>query len=144
MKTKFNLDSLIKSIKDTSKDTVHFLDRQTGEIHMISVANPDLQALKKIKDRVAAEPGRFPQIPKRTPHEGYTDMEAFIATVTDPKLKRRLTEAIEGQGAFKCFRDVIETQPLQKQKWNSFSNERVLQFVKRFLRELGVPQEELP
>jgi hypothetical protein len=144
MKTKFNLDSLVKSVKDTSKEIVYFLDRQTGEILVISLTNPDVQTLKKIKDQIAGEPGRFPQIPRRAPREGYKDMEEFIATVTDPKLKRRLAEAIEGQGAFKCFRDVIETQPLQKQKWNSFSNERVLQFVKRFLREIGVPMEELP
>lgn len=144
MKVKYNLDVLLKAIMDASKDTVHFLDKQTGEVVVICLDNPNVQSIKKIKDQIAKEPGRFPQIPRRSPRESYKDMEEFISTVTDTKLKKRLIEAIEGQGAFRCFRDVIEAYPREKQKWNTFKDHKITQFVRKFLREIGVPPDELP
>ena len=144
MKTKFNVEKLTTAINDSSKDTVHFLDKKTGDILQLSIQGADIQTIKQLKERIAKEPGRFPQIPKRTPRESYKDMEEFIATVTDPKLKKRLNEAIEGQGAFKCFRDVLEAYPREKQKWNGFRNEKLTRYIRGFLREIGVPADELP
>jgi hypothetical protein len=40
-------------------------------------------------------------------HDGYHDMEMFIATVGDPEIADRLEIAITGKGAFRRFEDVL-------------------------------------
>ena len=57
-------------------------------------------------DRVEAGFGdRFISIPTEGSHEGYRDMEAFIATVHNRRLQERLERAISGRGAFRYFKD---------------------------------------
>jgi hypothetical protein len=145
MKTRINLETLIAAYRDPAREKVFFLDKVTGALITISLHNPDLQELKKLKERIAKEPGRYPQIPKRTPHESYTDMESFIKTLKDIKLQKRLIEAIEGgQGAFRSFRDVLEAYPREKQTWNTFNGEINKKAILAFLREAGIPKEDLP
>lgn len=144
MKSKFNIPALMKLYGDNEKDKAYFLDKTTGEIVTLNIVSPDVNELKKIKDRIAKEPGRFPQVPKRAAHESYKDMENFIADTQDLKLKKRLSDAIVGQSSFKCFRDVLETHPRGRQAWNTLRDEIFKKAVLAFLREAGVPASELP
>lgn len=144
MKIRYNLDQLQKIIRESPKDRVHFLDKETGEILELSLADPDVRMVQMIKEKIAGAPGRYPQIPKRSPHENYKDLEEFIKTVQDTKLKKRLSEAIEGQGAFRSFRDVIEAYPREKKNWNTFRDNKLNQFIRKFLKEIGMPVAELP
>ena len=43
--------------------------------------------------------------------EAHRDLQRFIATVNDPDLADRLSRAIEGRGAFRRFRSVLEQHP---------------------------------
>jgi hypothetical protein len=144
MKSKINFEALNTAYRDPAKDKVHFLDKTTGGIITLSIENPDLGELRKLKERIAKEPGRYPQIPKRSSHESYTDMESFIKTLKDIKLQKRLTAAIEGQGAFRSFRDVLEAYPRERQAWNTFCAELNRKALLAFLKEAGVPREDLP
>jgi hypothetical protein len=144
MKSKFDLPALMKLYGDNAKDKAYFLDKTTGEILTLNLANPDINELKKIKERIAKEPGRFPQVPKRAAHESYKDMEAFISSLKDIKLQKRLSDAIVGQSSFKCFRDVLEAHPRERQAWNTRRDEIFKKAVLAFLREAGVPASELP
>ena len=56
--------------------------------------------------------------------EGYADMQDFIATVSDPSVAERLSIAIEGKGAFRRFRDVLERWPQEVTRWHAFSDDR--------------------
>jgi Uncharacterised protein family (UPF0158) len=57
-------------------------------------------------------------------HEGYRDMELFIATVQDPTIVDRLEIAIRGKGAFGRFKDVLSRWPDELQRYFLFSGER--------------------
>lgn len=57
---------------------------------------------------------RFLRVPRRESRDGYRDMEAFIGTVRDERLQRRLWRAIEGRGAFRYFRDVLDERPSER------------------------------
>lgn len=57
-------------------------------------------------------------------HDGYRDMEIFIATVGDPDIVDRLEIAINGRGAFRRFKDVLSRWPEETQRYYQLSNER--------------------
>ncbi len=57
-------------------------------------------------------------------HEGYRDMQVFIATVEDPDIVDRLEIAITGKGAFGRFKDVLSRWPEQFQRYYQISNDR--------------------
>ncbi|MDQ7824730.1 MAG: UPF0158 family protein [Candidatus Eremiobacteraeota bacterium] len=142
MPGKIKMEALMAALSDTQKDIYYFFDKQTKEVIKLSLDNPDVSALKSLKEKIAKEKGRFPQIPRRTPHDTYKDMEAFIKTLKDVKLQKRLLEAIEGQGAFRGFRDVLEAYPREKQRWNTFRDDILKKSVLAFLREAGISAQE--
>jgi hypothetical protein len=88
---------------------------------------PDWQRepLKDV-DRVEAGIGdRFISIPPEGSHEGYRDMEAFIATVRSRRLQERLERVISGRGAFRYFKDVLLDYPAERERWFLFKRERL-------------------
>src|SRR5215218_1197307 len=54
----------------------------------------------------------------------YRDMVDFAATVTDPVLADRLDVALDGRGAFRRFKDVLDRDPDELSRWHSFSGDR--------------------
>jgi hypothetical protein len=57
------------------------------------------------------DPDRGLYVDPEGSHEGYRDMEAFIATVGEPGRADRLGIAIDGRGAFRRFRNTISRWP---------------------------------
>jgi hypothetical protein len=51
---------------------------------------------------------RWLSVPADGSAEGYRDIQDFIASVDDPGIADRLRIAIDGQGAFSRFRDVLQ------------------------------------
>lgn len=70
-------------------------------------------------------------------HEGYRDMELFIATVEDPTIVDRLEIAIRGKGAFRRFKDVLSRYPEELQRYFLFSGERQLGRARAWLAAAG-------
>ena len=58
------------------------------------------------------------------PQPAYRDMVDFIATRTDPSLIAGLTAAVDGRGAFRRFRHVLDDWPYDHTDWTTFSHER--------------------
>jgi hypothetical protein len=57
-------------------------------------------------------------------HEGYRDMELFISQIDDSRRADRLSIAIEGHGAFRRFKTVLDRWPEEYRNWSAFSSER--------------------
>lgn len=70
-------------------------------------------------------------------HDGYSDMELFIATVEDPDIADRLKIAISGKGAFRRFKDVLSRWPEELQRYFLFANERQLGRARAWLAAAG-------
>ena len=56
-------------------------------------------------------------------------------------LRKRVTEAIEGLGAFHRFRDLIYSEGLVEE-WHAFSDYRRIARAREFLADLGVQVAE--
>jgi Uncharacterised protein family (UPF0158) len=70
--------------------------------------------------------------------DGYRDMERFIDDVADPATAQALTDAIQGRGAFRRFRDVLSDRgPDLVDRWLAFSEDRRLGRARAWLGAAG-------
>jgi hypothetical protein len=128
------LESIYESYYDEQSETVDWENAFEKE-HV-----PDWQRELLINsDRVEAGFGdRFISIPAEGSHEGYRDMEAFIATVHDRRLQERLERAISGRGAFRYFKDVLLDYPAERERWFQFKRERLHLRILDWLEAYGI------
>jgi hypothetical protein len=69
--------------------------------------------------------------------DGYRDMAAFIETVDDEQRADRLEIAIEGRGAFRRFRSVLDRWDDELDRWYVFSEDRKRGRAREFLADAG-------
>jgi hypothetical protein len=84
-----------------------------------------------------AEPERWLFLPSLGSRAVRQDMADFAAMITYLPLRKRVTEAIEGLGAFHRFRDLIYHEGLVEE-WHAFSDYRRIARAREFLADLGV------
>jgi len=94
--------------------------------------------------RIEAEyGGRYLPVPEVESRDGFRDMQAFISTIEDERLRDRLWRAIDGRKPFRRFKDVLCGYPDERERWFAFSNERVQERILEWLKEEGIePAEE--
>jgi hypothetical protein len=85
---------------------------------------------------------RFLRVPDADSREGYGEMQAFIETVSSPRLQERLWAAIRGRGAFRRFKDVLATAPSERERWFAFKDDRLRQRVLAWLADEGIEPAE--
>ena len=99
------------------------IDLETGEVWRASTieyfAEQEPEEAPDFED-----PDRWLYVGPEGSHEGYRDMENFIATVDEPGRADRLGIAIDGRGAFRRFKDTISRWPDEQERWYRFSDER--------------------
>jgi hypothetical protein len=122
---------------DSSYEHDYYLDLETGEILFIS-DYVDNEENDNLKDRIDEDTERYEQIPKAESHEGYGDMEDFIATVEDEHLAELLEVAINGKGAFRRFKDVLARYPEERERWFRFKDERMEERALEWLDDIGI------
>lgn len=81
---------------------------------------------------------RYIRVPEADPHQGYRDMQDFIATVQDERLQDRLSRAIGGRGAFRYFKDVLADHPRERERWFEFKDARMRERVLDWLESQGI------
>ncbi|MFC9691056.1 hypothetical protein ACFTSF_21065 [Kribbella sp. NPDC056951] len=70
---------------------------------------------------------------------GYWDMRDFTSSLADGPLKEQLRQALEGKGAFRRFRRVLDGEAVQDQltRWTLFRDERQLGRARAWLAAAG-------
>ena len=84
------------------------------------------------------EGGRFEVVPAADSSEGYRDMEDFVETVSDARLRDRLWSALSGQRPFRRFKDALEATQVERDRWFAFSAARTRDRIIQWLREEGI------
>ncbi|MBI2906204.1 MAG: hypothetical protein HYX92_00970 [Chloroflexi bacterium] len=162
------MGELETAFDDASPVVSYFLDTETGEVLRITdETNRELEeiledldedligeerqaALEKLLDERdlddwereelldadRVESDRFIRVPEA--HEGYGDMEEFIATVRSERLRELLEVAINGRGAFRRFKDVLTRDPEERERWFKFKSDRVRERIVAWLEEEGI------
>jgi hypothetical protein len=60
-------------------------------------------------------------------------MERYIPMVEDPDLQAKLSQAIDGKGAFRRFKDVLMAYAPERERWFAFRSERLRIFMEAWL-----------
>ncbi|MCB0308847.1 MAG: hypothetical protein KDD50_02280 [Bdellovibrionales bacterium] len=141
---KVDIDELVDIMENNSADYDHFhyLDQETGEILfvMADVQNlvdenvqegidglPEWQKdqVEDAKRISSDEEGRYLHIPRIESHDAYRFMDDFANDVESDELREKLQIALDGQGAFRLFKNVLYEYPAEQAKWFRYHNERV-------------------
>ena len=130
----------------------HYLDLDTGEVVMLTdevtryLEEPperelpewmqhELQVAQQVEEGYGT---RYIRIPEEDSHEAYRDMERFISTVRDDRLRDQLWRAVSGRGAFRYFKDVLYDHPAERERWFAFQSRCVYERITRWLESEGI------
>ena len=76
---------------------------------------------------------RYIRVERDDPYDDYRTMERFIGTIEDADLRERLWNAIQGRGAFRCFRDQLARHQQVREDWFAFKDARLQRRVAGWL-----------
>ncbi|PKQ28321.1 MAG: hypothetical protein CVT63_03365 [Candidatus Anoxymicrobium japonicum] len=139
-----NMRELCWALDDSSFTINRYLDLETGEIvEQIEFDDAyyddnEEELEDPVSEMIEEDPDRFEYIDPLPSFESYRHMEAFIPTVQDPHLKDLFVMAIDGRGAFKRFKDVLNRYPEEEERWSQFKERKMMCIAMDFLDSIGV------
>ncbi len=121
-------ESLEDAFENNAPEVHSYLHLTTGEVLRVvdGVADPQMHV------RIASD-GNYLRVDPVSSREQYRWMERFIPLVEDLELKDKLTQAIDGKGAFRRFKDVLMSYAAEREKWFTFRSERLRTFMEAWL-----------
>jgi hypothetical protein len=121
-------EALEDAFENNAPEVHSYLHLVTGDVLRVvdGVADPQMHA------RIAAD-SNYLRIDPVSSREQYRWMERYIPMVEDPELQGKLTQAIDGKGAFRRFKDVLMGYGPERERWFSFRSERLRIFMEAWL-----------
>jgi len=132
-------EALEDAFENNAPEVHSYLHIETGEVIRIvdGIADPAMH------QRLMRDP-LYMRIDPVSSREQYRWMERFIATVEDADLRQRLTTAIDGKGAFRRFKDVLMSYPVERERWFAFRSERLRSCMETWLSAHDIEAVERP
>jgi hypothetical protein len=87
------------------------------------------------------EKDRYLRIPERNRAYGYHTMKAFAETLLNEALKDTLLELLDGQNAFRRFKDALMPYPKERKLWYGFNAKASRNEIGAWLRSIGIQPE---
>lgn len=132
-------EALQDAFENNAPEVHSYLHLETGEVIRIvdGIADPVMH------ERVMND-SSYMQVDPVSSREQYRWMERFIATVDEPDLRHQLLSAIDGKGAFRRFKDVLMSFPVERERWFAFRSERLRACMEAWLQAHGIHAVERP
>lgn len=153
-KLKVDLGELVFAMEmGDNRERSGYLDTETGGIidmpddimrgveegRTVSLVVDWDEELAETADKILSdETNRFLLIPRRESHEGYEVMVSFSGTVEDRKLNEKLKIALDGKGAFRRFRNVLNDHPDELERWYKFKDDYMKDEAVQWLLDNGI------
>ncbi|MHB8844404.1 MAG: UPF0158 family protein [Nitrospirota bacterium] len=129
------LDTETGEIIDMPDDIMRAVeDGETGSV----LVDWDEELAETAEKILGDEKNRFLPIPKRESREGYEVMVSFSGTVEDRQLREKLDIALDGKGAFRRFRSVLDQRPDELERWYKFKDDWMRDEAIQWLLENGI------
>ncbi len=139
---KVNLDTLIREMESQFQEWTYFLHLKSGSVVMISneilIKAEDEEPIEELEDweeieyaaaqDILLNPTSYLELPDREEFNEYRIMESFCYSLEDEHTRERLLTAIQGQGAFRRFKDQLDAVG-RKDDWFSFRKEGYREFA---------------
>jgi hypothetical protein len=126
-------EALEDAFENNAPEVHSYVHLETGEVIRIvdGIADPGMHQ-RVMKDT------EYLRIDPVSSREQYRWMERFIATVEEPELRDKLVRAIDGKGAFRRFKDVLMSYPVDRERWFAFRSERLRSCMEGWLGAHGI------
>ncbi len=130
-------EALEDAFENNAPEVHSYLHLDTGEVIRIvdGIADPGMHA------RVMKDP-TYLRIDPVSSREQYRWMERFIETVETSEFRDQLVAAIDGKGAFRRFKDVLMSYPVDRERWFAFRSERLRSCMEAWLSAHGITAVE--
>jgi hypothetical protein len=128
-----DLELVRMAFEDRDGDGRWLLDGDTGEVLQPNDFDDD-----DLADQINEGDERYIVIPYQGSDVGYRDMAEFIDSVNDNRMRALLEVAINGRGAFRRFKDVLQEHPQERERWFAFQKERADRRILRWLETEGI------
>lgn len=121
-------EALEDAFENNAPEVHSYLHLVTGDVLRVvdGVADPLMHS------RISGD-SNYLRIDPVSSREQYRWMERYIPMVEDPELVVKLTQAIDGKGAFRRFKDVLMSYGPERERWFSFRSERLRIFMEAWL-----------
>jgi Uncharacterised protein family (UPF0158) len=132
-------EALEDAFENNAPEVHSYLHLATGEVMRVvdGVADPVTHA------RIVGD-SNYRRVEPVSSREQYRWMERFIATVEEGPLRQRLLQSIDGKGAFRRFKDVLMSFPVDRERWFAFRSERLRMCMEGWLDAQGIEAVERP
>jgi hypothetical protein len=151
MTTSAVLDDLIDALEEQSDSLFPYLDRETGEVFLISEESlslseaepeeidslPDWQKEEAELAVLIETTDRYLQLPDRFDVNEWNLMNEFCHEVKRDDIRGNLLRAIQGSHAFRRFKDQIANHNLWEE-WNQFRRQAFGEIVRDWCEENGI------
>ena len=108
--------ALETAFEHNAPETHSYLDLKTGQVVTIVDSRPEDDEKRLL---IRRSNGGYVHLDPASSREQYRWMERFVASVKDDALRERLILAIDGKGAFRRFKDVLLSYPVERDRWFS-------------------------
>lgn len=123
----------------TGEEISHFLDTETGEIHM---PFPDSEEDEELSERIDADSGkRYLRIERLDSHESFRTMENFSISLPESSLKSRLLDALSRNKPFRRFKDIVDSDLALRKQWFAFRDLAQERYARDWLEVNGIEPE---
>ncbi|MBM4363803.1 MAG: hypothetical protein FJ104_14070 [Deltaproteobacteria bacterium] len=121
-------EALEDAFENNAPEVHSYLHLGTGDVLRVvaGVAEPEMHA------RIVAD-AQYLRVDPVSSREQYRWMERFILSLEESELRGRLTQSIDGKGAFRRFKDVLMAHAVERERWFTFRSERLRVFMEAWL-----------
>lgn len=133
---KVNLSIVLDAIEMADDNFIYFLDLQTGEsVFLADELATDLDD-EGLEDEIDENPERYLRLPTKLEIDEYQIIEEFILTLEGERASK-LEDAIQGRGAFRRFKDMINHMGIAQQ-WYTFQAEYYKTMAENWCKNHGL------
>jgi hypothetical protein len=129
------------AFEHNAPETHSYLDLKTGQVVTIVDSRPEDEEKRQL---IRKSEGRFVHLDPASSREQYRWMERFVQSVADEALKERLILAIDGKGAFRRFKDVLLSYPVERDRWFTYRANLLHIYINGWLEAQDIVLGEAP
>lgn len=95
----------------------------------------DMDPWEAERSEIAANPDNYLEIEKMGSDQSFRVMTAFVETVTDKELKMKLELGLGLSKPFRNFKDIIDMEGDERQRWFAFKQAKYEEFVREQIEQ---------
>ncbi|HBI74630.1 MAG TPA: hypothetical protein DDY59_15860 [Lachnospiraceae bacterium] len=131
---KVKLDDVIDALDFTNPETQYYYSIKTEEILMVWDGMVNGKTDPELIEEITLSFDEYIALPSQYEINEYGMMEEFVENLPDGRKKIELSDAIQGRGAFRRFKDTVYDLGLE-QKWYKFRDEAYEQVARNWCEE---------